>query len=228
MRFSKNANRRLTSVDQIHKRLMNTTATTPSDLSARHHWLFDMDGTLTLAMHDFDAMRSALELPAGVPILEALDALPVKDAQRKRHALDAMELEMAHQAREQPGAADLLSSLAERGATLGIVTRNGKEIAHATLQACGLSDYFTADNVISRDCAVAKPEPDGIQLLLARWGALPSTAVMVGDYRFDLDAGIRAGCATVHINVDDGERWPDLTDHLVTSLEELRQLALAS
>ncbi len=184
-----------------------------------------MDGTLTLAMHDFDAMRSALELPAGVPILEALDTLPVEEALQKRRELDAMELEMAYQAREQPGARLLLAELEQRGAKLGIVTRNGKDIAHATLQACGLAGFFDNDTVVSRDCATAKPEPDGIQLLLTRWSATAQTAVMVGDYRFDLDAGVRAGCATVHVNVDGGEQWPDLTDHLVTSLEELNRLA---
>lgn len=203
---------------------LNTRAST-NDLPTRRHWLFDMDGTLTLAMHDFDAMRAALALPAGVPILEALADLPADERQARRRALDEMELEMAYQAREQPGAKALLSELTERGALLGIVTRNGKEIAHATLRACGLADYFDYTDVVSRDCATAKPEPDGIQLLLKRWAADARTAVMVGDYRFDLEAGVRAGCATVHVNVDGGELWPELTDHRVASLDELARLA---
>ena len=41
------------------------------NLEHHGHWLFDMDGTLTIAMHDFDAMRAELGLPVGVPILEA-------------------------------------------------------------------------------------------------------------------------------------------------------------
>ncbi|MEY4949417.1 MAG: hypothetical protein RL698_1628, partial [Pseudomonadota bacterium] len=40
------------------------------------HWIFDLDGTLTVAMHDFDAIRTALDLPTGRPILEALAELP--------------------------------------------------------------------------------------------------------------------------------------------------------
>lgn len=194
------------------------------DLTKRAYWLFDMDGTLTMAMHDFDAMRRELGLPDGVPILEALAALPPALAQQKRRSLDAMELDMAHAAMEQPGASDLLAELVAEGAKLGIVTRNGRRIADATLAACGLSQYFGEDDIVSRDCAPAKPDPAGIALLLQRWAAPASEAVMVGDYRFDLEAGRRAGCATVHINVDDGETWPHLTDVSVTSLTELLAL----
>ena len=44
---------------------------------------------------------------------------------------------------------------------------------------------------------------------------------MVGDYRFDLEAGRNAGVATVHLDVDGGETWPDVTDVRVDSLEGL-------
>ncbi len=198
----------------------------PDTFAGRRHWLFDMDGTLTLAMHDFDAMRRELDLPAGVPILEALDAMTAGQARDKRRALDEMELRMAHEAQEQPGATALLEGLAAQGVSLGIVTRNGRDIADATLTACGLSQYFHTDAIVSRDCAPPKPGPEGIQLVLERWDALPSSAVMVGDYRFDLEAGQRAGCRTVHVNVDNGETWPEYTDACVTSLFELADLVL--
>ena len=50
---------------------------TESDfLQRRRHWIFDMDGTLTVSAHDFEHMRRELGLPPDVPILEALHALP--------------------------------------------------------------------------------------------------------------------------------------------------------
>ena len=197
-----------------------------STLADRRYWVFDMDGTLTIAMHDFDAMRAELELPVGKPILEALDAMPEHEASIKREALDTMELRMAADAREQPGATALLEALSASGTRLGIVTRNGKNIAHATLDACGLGHFFDDADVVSRDCAPAKPDPGGIHLLLERWAASPNSAVMVGDYRFDLEAGQRAGCVTVHVNVDNGDTWPTHTHHVVTSLHALRAIAL--
>jgi phosphoglycolate phosphatase-like HAD superfamily hydrolase len=32
-------------------------------LSDIEHWVFDMDGTLTIAVHDFAAIREALSIP---------------------------------------------------------------------------------------------------------------------------------------------------------------------
>lgn len=40
------------------------------NLSQCRAFIFDLDGTLTLAVHDFEAIRRSLGIPAGVPILE--------------------------------------------------------------------------------------------------------------------------------------------------------------
>ena len=40
------------------------------------HWVFDMDGTLTVAVHDFAAIRVALAIPPQDDILTHLAALP--------------------------------------------------------------------------------------------------------------------------------------------------------
>lgn len=192
------------------------------NLKTRKYWLFDMDGTLTRAMHDFDAMRRELELPVGVPILEALAAMDPVEAQLKHAALDAMELRMAADATPQPGSHELLEYLQQQGAMLGIVTRNGKEIARATLAACGLDSFFTDEAIISRDCCTAKPDPAGVHLLLSRWSAEAEDAVMVGDYLFDLQAGHSAGVATVHMDVDSRFEWPQFTSVSVSSLQALK------
>ena len=194
------------------------------DPTSRRHWIFDMDGTLTVAVHDFDAMRDALDLPPGRPILEALAALGRTDpeaARERREALDRMELEMAHGSREQPGARDLLERLLARGARVAILTRNGRRIADATLAAAGLADLFEPEFVLGRECAAPKPDPAGVELLLARWGARADDALMVGDGRFDLEAAAAAGCATVHLDATGGETWPEITTLRVSSLAAL-------
>ncbi|MFK7890736.1 MAG: HAD family hydrolase [Granulosicoccus sp.] len=188
-----------------------------------NHWLFDMDGTLTMAMHDFDAMREELELPAGVPILEALAELEPAVAAQKHRQLDEMELQMASAAEAQPGSQALLEYLQQQGARLGIVTRNGRKIADATLAAAGLDSFFSSDAIVSRDCCEAKPDPAGVHLLLQRWSANSTDAVIVGDYLFDLQAGHAAGTATVHLDVKGEFPWPEITDVKVTSLVQLQQ-----
>lgn len=191
-------------------------------LKNKKFWLFDMDGTLTNAMHDFDAMRATLGLPAGVPILEALADMDPAAAAIKHRELDDMELKMAADATAQLGSHELLDHLHSAGASVGIVTRNGKQIAKATLKACGLDTYFTDQSIISRDCCTAKPDPAGVNLLLSRWNATADNAVMVGDYLFDLEAGHRAGTTTVHMDVNGEFAWPEFTDLAVKSLPELQ------
>ena len=63
---------------------------------------------------------------------------------------------------------------------------------------CDLAKFFDPAHVLGRDEAVPKPDPDGIRKLLAAWGAAPATAVMVGDFRYDLEAGRRAEVTTIY------------------------------
>lgn len=191
------------------------------NLSDREHWIFDMDGTLTEAVHDFEAIRHALGLPSGEPILEYLDRLPQREAAHGYRRLDEIEREIALVSRARPGAAELLTRLSERGLHAGILTRNSLRNAWTTLEVCGLDAFFERGAVMAREQAAPKPRPDGIHALLQHWGAAPASAVMVGDFLYDLQAGRAAGIATVHLDPDGDQRWPQYTDVTVTSLDAL-------
>lgn len=183
-----------------------------------------MDGTLTCAIHDFDAIRSTLGLPAGVPILEAIQRQPPALAEQSRKHLDELEYIIARQATVQPGAQTLLEQLLAGGKQIGILTRNGHGIALATLRSCGLEHYFTPESVISRDCCAPKPDPAGVLRLMQQWSALPGDTAMVGDYLFDLQAGHLAGTLTVHLDVNGNYSWPEITTVGIRSLHELTEL----
>ena len=45
-------------------------------LLQRKYWIFELDGTLTVAVHDFNAIRKELGIPERQPIVEALKSLP--------------------------------------------------------------------------------------------------------------------------------------------------------
>lgn len=197
------------------------------NLYQRNFWIFDMDGTLTVAIHDFEAIRNDLGLPPGRPVLETLAGLPFDQAARLRQRLDEIELQLAFQALPQAGAADLLIGLRQRGGRLAILTRNNQRNAQETLRRCGLLDLFEPDCILGREAAAPKPSPDGVRQLLAHWEARPDEAVMVGDYRFDLEAGREAGTATVYIDWVGAGEWSHLADVTVRNLEELLALAVA-
>jgi HAD superfamily hydrolase (TIGR01509 family) len=189
---------------------------------ARAHWIFDMDGTLTLAVHDFDAIRAELGLEPKQPILEQLALLPRAQAQALFARLDALELELARKACAAEGAVELLSALAARGARVGILTRNTRANALETLRAAGLERFFEAERIVDRELAAPKPDPGGIHHLLHSWSARKDDAVMVGDYQYDLLAGRAAGIATVY--VDPSGAFP-FARHADVSVRSLAALA---
>jgi HAD superfamily hydrolase (TIGR01509 family) len=192
-----------------------------SDILRREHWIFDLDGTLTVAIHDFALIRANLGIPAGRDILGYLQALPEAEALQANGRLCEMEQEIADRTEAALGAAELVELLHFRGVRLGVLTRNTREIALRTLGRIGLERYFVRDDVLGREEALAKPDPDGILKLASRWGIHPSALVMVGDYAFDLQTGRAAGAATIHVDPTRGFRWPELTDVAVGSLAEL-------
>jgi len=183
-----------------------------------------MDGTLTLAVHDFDQIRRTLGINPGKPILEAIDEMPEATADAMMEKLFDIEMQIAKDANEQPGARELLEHLTLQGCTLGILTRNGCEIAVETLRAAGLLEFFEPQTILGRESCAPKPDPAGVNQHLVAWQADPGATVMVGDYKFDLEAGYLAGVATVHLDVDRGEQWPELTSVKVSSLDELVRL----
>lgn len=182
-----------------------------------------MDGTLTVAIHDFEAIRCELGLPAGRPILEELALRPEREARDLFQRLDRRELELAQRARAASGASALLETLKARGTRLGIVTRNSHVNALETLRACGLARFFDTSCVVGREAAAPKPDPGGIHHLLRGWRAVPRDAVMVGDYRYDLLAGRAAGTATVYVDTSGEFPFVEHADISVHSLEELAE-----
>ena len=187
------------------------------------HWVFDMDGTLTIAVHDFAAIRQALGIPPEDDILTHLAALPADEAAAKHAWLLEHERELALGSRPAPGAVELVRELAQRGYRLGILTRNAQELAHVTLQAIGLADCFAIDDVLGREDAPPKPDPGGLLKLAQAWDVAPSAMVMVGDYRFDLDCGRAAGTRTVLVNLPENP-WPELADWHATDCGVLQKM----
>ncbi|QGW20826.1 HAD-IA family hydrolase [Stutzerimonas degradans] len=181
------------------------------NLAGARHWVFDMDGTLTIAVHDFAAIRRALQIPESDDILHHLAALPPEQAAPKRAWLLDHERELACAARPAAGAFELLQALRERDCRLGVLTRNAHELALVTLETVGLGDFFSAEDILGRDEAPPKPHPGGLLQLAARWGIEPCAMMMVGDYRFDLECARAAGARSVLVNLPENP-WPELAD----------------
>lgn len=155
--------------------------------------VFDLDGTLVDSGLDFPAIRREMQLPDEMTILEALERLPEPRASRCRQILAEHEWAGARRARIMPGVEALLEVLAARGIHRAILTRNARDVALATIERLGL-DF---ELLIAREDAPAKPDPAALIGLASRWQLSPRQLAIVGDYRYDIEAGRSAGIWTV-------------------------------
>jgi len=196
-------------------------------LQRRRHWIFDLDGTLTVSAHDFEHMRRELGLAPQAPILEALNAMPQAEAAPLWERLNQLEFHYAGKASLMRGADRLLQILHDRDCRLAILTRNTMPVVEHTLRACKIDHFFPLEHILDRDSCAPKPSPDGINQLLRMWQAQASDSVMVGDYLYDLEAGRNAGVATVHLDTRGDVDWSAYTDLRVENLGELAHLLMA-
>jgi HAD superfamily hydrolase (TIGR01509 family) len=183
--------------------------------------IFDLDGTLTEPLLDFDLIRAEIGLPDG-PILEQLASVSAEARARADVILRRHELAAIEQAVLAEGCVELLGELRERAIPHGILTRNMRAAVDRFCHRFGLR----FEGVYTREDGPAKPSPDGVLRLCAGFGVAPAHALMVGDYKFDVLAGRAAGTRTALVAPEppgDLVAWgsPDL---VVTSLRELLHL----
>src|SRR5690606_27461778 len=88
-------------------------------LAAARHWVFDMDGTLTIVVHAAPAITRALETPPEDAILHHLAAWRADEAAAKRGWLLDHERELAYAASPAAGALEWLQELRDGGCRIG-------------------------------------------------------------------------------------------------------------
>ncbi|MBI3507596.1 MAG: HAD-IA family hydrolase [Proteobacteria bacterium] len=176
--------------------------------------LFDLDGTLVDTQRDIVAQaRRALALEGyGDFDGEAVARLIGRGSQHlfrtllgsgtPERRLDAVmerfrSLYAAHLADTSapyPGIEDALASLAS--VRKAIVTNKSQVFSDALLKRLGLARHFEA--VFGFEAfKKQKPDPEPVREACRRLGAAPHETAMVGDSRFDVEAGRAAGVVTV-------------------------------
>ncbi len=138
----------------------------------------------------------------------------------------------ADEAEVLPGVAAALQRLKAAGYLLVVVTnqpdvargtqsRAGVEAIHARLASeLPIDEFLSCYHDDDHRCPCRKPKP-GLILEAARaHGVDLSASVMVGDRWRDVEAGRRAGCATVFLDYGYAERKPEQPDAVVGSLAE--------
>lgn len=154
--------------------------------------IFDMDGTLTRPMLDFDGIRAEIGLPKE-PLLEAVMALPLEDRARAEAILLRHEAMAAAGSELQPGAKETVDAIRRAGIPLALMTRNSRLSTKAFDERHGL----VFDHVRTREDGVMKPSPEPVLEICRRFEVEPASTWVIGDFHFDLICANAAGATSV-------------------------------
>jgi hydrogenase expression/formation protein HypE len=160
--------------------------------------LFDFDGTLTQpGALDFPAIKQAIGCPHSMPILEFIKLQSPKKRALLTAILEEHEANAARSSVPNAGAEACLSSLKKRAIPIGIITRNSHNSVVLALQQFNALQYRDFHAVITRETAPPKPSPEGVVKAAEYMGCFAQELIVVGDFRFDIIAGKKAGAITL-------------------------------
>jgi HAD superfamily hydrolase (TIGR01509 family) len=156
--------------------------------------LFDMDGTLTEPMLDFPRIKAEMGI-GDRPILESLAEMSPAAREAAQEVLDRHEEAAAERSRLNPGCRELLQWIAARNIKTALITRNSRR----SMQTVVERHELRLSVLITRDDAAPKPDPAPLLLACERLASSCDRAWMVGDGRYDIEAGAAATIRTVWI-----------------------------
>ena len=190
--------------------------------------LFDFDGTLTLpGALDFPAIKKALGCPLDQSILEFVESQPPDQQAGLMEILEEKEARAAQASLPNRGAEECVSALKKRQIPIGILTRNRLTSVKKAMEKFQVITIDDFDAIITREISLPKPHPDGVIKATVQMRLSTEELLVVGDFRFDVIAGKRAGASTVFLTnegetvMDPGDPQPDYT---ISHLEELPAL----
>jgi len=178
--------------------------------------LFDLDGTiidsLPLIKRTYYQVFKEMSIPWGKEDVMNLIGLPLKEIGRlmagegkKQEFFDTFQryYTQSHNKymkyiRTFPDTIEMLSSLLERGYTLGVVTSKNRHGTDLILNHLHLKKFFMAV-VTSDDTHWHKPHPQPVLYALNKLNKAHDQAVFIGDSPFDIESGNRAGVTTIAV-----------------------------
>jgi HAD superfamily hydrolase (TIGR01509 family) len=185
--------------------------------------LFDMDGTLTQPMLDFPAIKAEMGIGTR-PILEALAQMTPPDRERAQAILHRHEEIAAENSTLNPGCQQLLHWIEAQQIPLALITRNSRRSVDVVLERHGLR----IDVLVTRDDGIFKPDPQPLFLACQRLGvSAVADAWMIGDSRYDVEAGLAAGMKSVWLSHGQTRDFPAQPWKIVSDLHELLNVLVA-
>jgi HAD superfamily hydrolase (TIGR01509 family) len=174
--------------------------------------IFDLDGTLTAPILDFDQIRREMGIDEDqLDILAAMSQMTPQQRQAANEILHRHEQHAADNACLNDGVHEVLEKLRQMKLPVGLLTRNTMENVKAVISRYDLQ----FDAIIDRQTKPSKPDGFGVRKLCRQFGVEPAQTIVVGDFVHDLHAANDAGAIAVlyksHKNAEDFEQYADFT-----------------
>lgn len=182
--------------------------------------IFDMDGTLTVPLLDFNRIRGDLGIIEG-DIAEVIDSWPEPRRTAGWKLIEQYEHEASANNQLQPDVLEVLSRFAAGRIRLGIITRNTMTSVEKLLKT---KLTVTFDIILTREFPHMKPSPEPVRHILAQWNIAPEECLLVGDYIHDIQAANAAGAVSCYYKNTQGGNYDSEADYTVTSYKELETL----
>jgi HAD superfamily hydrolase (TIGR01549 family) len=183
-------------------------------------FIFDLDGTLVTSSLDFLAIKVEIGCPVDVDALIYIAQLPTH--QQRQEAMDIIHF---HEMRDAlscdwiPGAKAFVSECIARALPMAIVTRNSQRSSKVKVE----NNNIPIELLLTREDSKPKPDPTAL-LDIARGFELPvDQMMMVGDYRYDLEAGRNAGMPSCLVNFSDEPDYIHLADYRFKDFHQFHQ-----
>jgi len=183
--------------------------------------LFDLDGTLANSIDLVIASYQAAFASIGRTVSRDVALHWIGETLRQTYAREAPDhgpdMEVVYRAyyadnvdqiSGYPGMPELLTSLKDAGAVIGVVTAKRREVALVTMRQAGVEGLIELLGAME-DTTAHKPDPEPLLAVAAKLGVCPETCVYVGDAIHDVVAAKAAGMAVVAVTWGAG-----LTDEL--------------
>jgi len=206
--------------------------------------IFDLDGTLVDALPDIRANANRALKSLGYDFKLSLEEtkphvgggaqklaasvlgkdMDDPDTMALYHAFaDIYEQHPADFGKPFPGVMETLNTFRQRGIPMACVTAKPAKARVQVLDALGLTPYL-AHALSPEDGFAKKPAPDMLFECCRVMGTTPETTVMVGDTRFDIEAGFNARCHTVCYCEHGYQLLPDEFEDKVVRLKAFTDL----
>ncbi|RYZ71825.1 MAG: HAD family hydrolase [Proteobacteria bacterium] len=155
-------------------------------------YVFDLDGTLIDSKIDFAGMRAELNCVDGDDVLSMIEAMAGAARLSALEIVHRHEQTAAQTSTLIEGAREFIEAARALKIPCAILTRNSRETALHCLDL----HKIEVDLVVAREDSPPKPDPSGLLMIAKHFGVEPSSMLFVGDYIYDLRAGLNAGVPT--------------------------------